>query len=895
MKRALSMLLALLLWSSVVWSYTIYGQVRRFDLPGIYNATVILAATGATTTTDVNGYYSLYVEPGTTSAIYARKAGYSFSPGKYDVVNVSSDLTLNDFIGYERPVPITGYVYMGSAPVDDATLTFSHNGATVTTYASGYYYYAVDGATTTTITPSLAGIASWDPPSRLLEYLIWPANDQNFTGTPATYTISGTITDGAGPVPDVTLTFSHDGLTSTTLADGTYSYPISGRSTTTITPSKTGYHFDPPSRTCSTIISDQPGQDFTAILNTYIISGRVSDGVNPVQGAQLSFTHDPAANITTNANGEYACSITHGASTTISVSHPGYQSWTPATRSLTTVSADQQNQNFVGTPKEYTISGQITDAASASSIEGATIHFSHTSATTTTDASGKYSFKVLYGTTTTVSVTHPAYHGWSPANRPLSNIANDQNNQDFTGILNTFTISGVIGDGSQPLAGATVIFSHNGGTTTSNANGEYACVVNYGTTTTLTPSHPSYSIWEPPDITLNNITADQPHQDFNAQPSRFVVALQFTDAAGAAVGGVLCRLWAPDRYVGKVQSAAVMQLLWGAHPYNALFRYWDAMPGGDYLFRFTAPPGWAFLSPDSMVLEVPAAANFYSIEGHRFILRQTGTTPAPDDSGAVVPPQPPEWHHPLQFVSGSPEWHSQPWENAVDEDVEGWDGTATVQVDESGKTWAIFKFSNEQIHKFNYFTLQTDNGTDDDLCVNRQPYQVEVSTSTTGADPIDFTSLGVFRIKSPQMSFYKIGKVVAAKYVLLRIFTVPGARHGWEQVVEFGLSWNKTQDAQPVAEAMAFQVMPDGFALEPAHPNPFNPETTIRYQLPEEAYVVLRVFNLAGQEVARLADGQETAGAHAVRWQAGHLPSGVYVIILSAGEHKTVQRVALVK
>ena len=89
--------------------------------------------------------------------------------------------------------------------------------------------------------------------------------------------------------------------------------------------------------------------------------------------------------------------------------------------------------------------------------------------------------------------------------------------------------------------------------------------------------------------------------------------------------------------------------------------------------------------------------------------------------------------------------------------------------------------------------------------------------------------------------------------------------------------------------------LPESFVLEQNYPNPFNPETTIRYGLPEAGEVRLAVYNVAGHEVATLVDRVQPAGLHAVRFEAGHLPSGVYLYRLQAGGEIRVRTMLLVK
>ena len=60
--------------------------------------------------------------------------------------------------------------------------------------------------------------------------------------------------------------------------------------------------------------------------------------------------------------------------------------------------------------------------------------------------------------------------------------------------------------------------------------------------------------------------------------------------------------------------------------------------------------------------------------------------------------------------------------------------------------------------------------------------------------------------------------------------------------------------------------IPSEFALSPAYPNPFNPVTRITYQMPEDSYVSVAIFNLTGQKIADLIQGQKTIGFHSVYW-----------------------------
>lgn len=90
-------------------------------------------------------------------------------------------------------------------------------------------------------------------------------------------------------------------------------------------------------------------------------------------------------------------------------------------------------------------------------------------------------------------------------------------------------------------------------------------------------------------------------------------------------------------------------------------------------------------------------------------------------------------------------------------------------------------------------------------------------------------------------------------------------------------------------------VLPDDFVLEPNHPNPFNPITTISFVMGHEGYVKLSVFNTVGTEVAVLVDGWRIAGRYQEDFNAEHLPSGLYICRLMFEGNTKSRSMLLVK
>ncbi len=89
--------------------------------------------------------------------------------------------------------------------------------------------------------------------------------------------------------------------------------------------------------------------------------------------------------------------------------------------------------------------------------------------------------------------------------------------------------------------------------------------------------------------------------------------------------------------------------------------------------------------------------------------------------------------------------------------------------------------------------------------------------------------------------------------------------------------------------------LPDTYLLAQNYPNPFNAKTSITYQVPKASDVKLEVYNLAGQKVATLVNGIQTAGQHVVTWDASEAASGIYFYKLSAGDHTSLKRMTLLR
>ena len=90
--------------------------------------------------------------------------------------------------------------------------------------------------------------------------------------------------------------------------------------------------------------------------------------------------------------------------------------------------------------------------------------------------------------------------------------------------------------------------------------------------------------------------------------------------------------------------------------------------------------------------------------------------------------------------------------------------------------------------------------------------------------------------------------------------------------------------------------LPSRFMLHQNFPNPFNPSTTIAFDMPESAAVTLSVYNVLGQRVATLVDNKVVpAGRQQVAFDASGLPSGVYLYVLGTRDRNEARTMVLLK
>jgi Secretion system C-terminal sorting domain len=91
------------------------------------------------------------------------------------------------------------------------------------------------------------------------------------------------------------------------------------------------------------------------------------------------------------------------------------------------------------------------------------------------------------------------------------------------------------------------------------------------------------------------------------------------------------------------------------------------------------------------------------------------------------------------------------------------------------------------------------------------------------------------------------------------------------------------------------EIIPAEFALYQNHPNPFNPATNIKFQLPRQGKVVIKLYDILGSEIITLLNEKKAPGIYIINFNAEHLPSGTYIYRMVTKGFVQVKKMMLLK
>ena len=125
-------------------------------------------------------------------------------------------------------------------------------------------------------------------------------------------------------------------------------------------------------------------------------------------------------------------------------------------------------------------------------------------------------------------------------------------------------------------------------------------------------------------------------------------------------------------------------------------------------------------------------------------------------------------------------------------------------------------------------------------------------------------------------------------------FTVSGLQSSISKA-EFRLKQIDADGKFEYSKVLSVELKPEVFSLSQNYPNPFNPATVINYSLPIASHVELSVYNMLGQKIMTLVNGDKEAGYHAFSFDGKNLASGSYFYILNTGNFHSVKKFMLMK
>ncbi len=495
-------------YSAKIIMITLAGSVKTTGGQGIPGVALTLSDGQTLATTDANGAYSFQVISGSSGTVTPAKTGYIFAPSSRSYANVSAGLSSENYAGALLLIMAGNIKTSTGQGIQGVTLAPSDGQGNATTDANGNYVLTLPSGWSGTITPTLANLA-FSPANRSYSNIAANQSSQDYLrqNNPVIY---GEIKTSAGiPLAGVTLVFSNGGGSTTTDANGRYSLMVNAGWSGTATPAKANFSFTPSNRSYSNVSADKSGENFAAISTLVTISGSVrTPAGNGVQSVTLTLSNVQGS-VTTDAAGNYTYQVPAGWSGFATPAKANF-SFTPSNRSYSNVSADKAGENFAAISTLVTISGSVRTPA-GDGIQGITMTLSNGQGSVTTDAGGNFTRQIPAGWSGTIT-PNPGDTPFSPSSRSITNTVN-QMGLDFTR-LDTPTISGQVktSDGL-PVEGVKMIFSNGGGTTMTDADGNYALTVRYGWNGVATPAKVGF-VFTPTRHIYWNVTLDKAGENF---------------------------------------------------------------------------------------------------------------------------------------------------------------------------------------------------------------------------------------------------------------------------------------------------------------------------------------------------------------------------------------------
>jgi hypothetical protein len=183
------------------------------------------------------------------------------------------------------------------------------------------------------------------------------------------------------------------------------------------------------------------------------------------------------------------------------------------------------------------------------------------------------------------------------------------------------------------------------------------------------------------------------------------------------------------------------------------------------------------------------------------------------------------------------------------------------------------------------------------------------SWQVTALTDADFVSLDTAGVTGPRNSDYSLPKLnflhIAKTSALVNAGTVIALPCGGDSTIAVPYSGSSpdigayeadtASSATLIGKILNGDSRPTECKILPNYPNPFNPETTIKFQIAQKGMTTLKVYDAVGREVAVLIHEELPPGTYTETFDGSHLASGIYFSLLQTGAHRSVQKMMLLK
>jgi hypothetical protein len=409
-------------FTTAVTTYTISGNVGAAGVKVAVSSSTV----GRIATSIVDGSYSFTGLANGSYTVTPALNGYTFTPASRSVTVAGANVAAVNFTATALTYTISGNSGIANATI---VLTGSAN-RTATSAADGSYSF--NGLTNGfyTVTPSSGGY-TFTPASRSMTVAGANITVPAFTATYVGFNISGN-SGFAG----ATVTLSGvANRTTTSAADGSYSFTGLSNGSYTVAPALIGYTFTPASRNITTAGADISVPAFTATYVGYSVSGNAG-----IVGAIVTLSGTARRTFTSGLDGSYAFGGLDNGSYNVTPTRSGYM-FTPSSHNVTVASANITAIDFT-TALAYTISGNAGIANATVTLTGAA------NRPTTSAADGSYSFTSLANGSYTIT---PTLSGstFAPASRTVILTGADVVAVSFTATLIMYNLDvAITGSGS---------------------------------------------------------------------------------------------------------------------------------------------------------------------------------------------------------------------------------------------------------------------------------------------------------------------------------------------------------------------------------------------------------------------------------------------------------------